>query len=118
MKITGYEPKITFLKEFDTIIQKFDLVSLDHMPKLHKIRLLKKAIKADTQLISRWTAVETSISKRSLGTALPYVEYMEYLVSHAEKLEESSMVNFKKANVVETNFMDSYIPEDMYYDKA
>ena len=44
---------------------------------------------------------------------------MEYLVSHTEKLEESSIDNSgRKANEVQTSFLDSYIPDDSHYEEA
>ena len=54
--------------------------------------------------------------KSSAGTVTTYEEYLEYLVSHTEKLEESSIDNLgRNVNMVETNFMDSYIPDNTYY---
>ena len=43
----------------------------------------------DNQLLLAWTAVETIISNNSPGTATTYDGSIEYLVSHAEELEES-----------------------------
>ena len=59
------------------------------MPEPYKIWLLKKAANVDNQLFSAWTTVETIISRSLLDTASTYVEYMEHLVSHAEKSDES-----------------------------
>ena len=44
---------------------------------------------------------------------------MDYLVSHSEKLEEGAINNSNlKVNVADTNFIESYLPEDSYYDNA
>lgn len=89
------------------------------MPESHKTGLLKKAVNANMPLLLAWTAVETVISTNKPGTTTTYVEYMDHLVSHPEKLDESNIDNSdRKVNVVEPNFMDSYIPDDNHYEEA
>lgn len=117
MKISDSASRSIFLKSFDRNRQKFDLVSADRIPESHQISLLRKVANADDQLLPTWTAVETIISKNSPDIVITYMESLEYLVSHEEKLDKSSTNNSgQKTNIVETNFMDAYIPEDIYYE--
>ena len=95
MKISDFKSRTAFLEEFNTVLQKFDQVQADKMPPSQKISLLKKVANADNQLLQAWTAVETIISHGSaLCTVTTYEKYLEYLVSHSEKLEESSIDNY------------------------
>ena len=118
MKISEPKSHTTFLEDFDTTIEKFDKVSADKMPASHKIGLLKQAVPTDKQLLQVWTVVESIVSHGSTpGTAITYEKYMEYLVSHSEVLEASTVDNTKRwVNVAD--FMDSYNQEDSYYNKA
>ena len=99
---------------------KFDNVSANKIPESQKIGLLRKAANADVQLLQAWSSIETIIANGSQsGTAIPYEKYMDYLVSHSEKLEEGAADNSGlKVNVADSHFMDSYLPEDSYYDEA
>ena len=46
-------------------------------------------------------------------------EYLEYLLSHSKKLKESNTDNSgHKVNIADTHYIKSYLPEDLYYDKA
>ena len=65
-------------------------------------------------------AVEIIVSHGSvLGTVTTYEKYLEYLLSHSKKLEESSIDNScRKVNIADTHSMLLYIPEDSYYDEA
>ena len=54
----------------------------------------KSCANADDQLLQAWTPVGTMFSYVSApGTATTYKKYLEYLVLHSEKLEESSSDN-------------------------
>ena len=86
MKISGSASRSIFLKIFDTVIQKFHVVSI---PKSYKVGLLKKA----TNLLSTWIVVETIIANMKPDTTTTYGEYMDYLVSHTKKLEENNIDN-------------------------
>ena len=85
MKISGAASRSMLLDEFNTAIQKFDIVSDDKMPKSHKTVLLMKAANADTNLMTAWTVVKTIIVKTKLGTTTTYSECLVCLVSHSEK---------------------------------
>ena len=77
------------------------------------------AMNVDTQLLFACTTVETIISKTKPDMTTIYIECMDYLVSHAEKLDVSNMDNSgKKVSVVETNFMDSYVQDDTHHEEA
>ena len=105
-------------EEFDTILQKFDVVSDDKMLTSQKIGLLKKAMNTDIQFLQAWAAVETVIYNIKSNTTTSYEEYLDYLVAHSEKLEESSTDNLgQQANVAETYFMESYLPNNTHYEK-
>ena len=89
------------------------------MPASQKIGLLKKAANTDIQLSQAWTVVKTTISSTNLNKTTTYKEYLRYLVSHSEKLEESSVDKSGcKANIADTHFMQLYLPEDSYYNEA
>ena len=119
MKISNSKSRTPFLEEFDTILQKFDIVSDDKMPASQKISLLKEAVNADIQLLQACTAVETIISNTKLNTTTSYEEYLDYFVSHSEKIEESGAdKSGRRANVAETNFMESFVLDDTHYKEA
>ena len=90
------------------------------MSESQKIGLLQRAANADDQLLQAWSAVENIIAKGSAsGTAILYQKYMDYLVTHSNRLEEGVINNNAlKVNVVDTNCMDSYQPKDSCYDEA
>ena len=90
------------------------------MPSSQKIDLLKKAANTDDQLLQAWTAVETIVLHCSApGTATTYEKYLEHLVLHSEKQEESGVGNSScRVNVVETNSAESYLPCDTHYEDA
>ena len=89
------------------------------MPTSQESGLLKKSANVDIQLLQAWTDVRTIISNTKPKTITTYKEYLGYLVSHSEILEESSVDNSgQRANVAETNIMDSYVPEDNHYDNT
>ena len=102
------------LEEFDTILQNFDQILADHVLESHKVCLLKKVANADNWLLGAWTAIKTIISKSSPGAATRYLQYIEYLVAHAKKLEENSNIYAGlKEHMAESNFMALYYPYDM-----
>ena len=118
MKMSESESKTAFLEDFDMTIEKFDKVSADKMPALQKISLLKQVVHADKQLLQAWTAVESIVAHGSTpGTAITYEKSMEYLISHSEALEASTVDNTKR-RVNVADFMDSYNQEDSYYNEA
>lgn len=116
MRIASSKLRTTFLEEFGTVLQKFNTVSVDHMLASQKMGLLKKAANLDNQLLFKWTAVETTFFKDlTCGIATAYEDYMEYLAYHTEKLEESGINNSGwKVNVMETNYMDSFMNPKRY----
>ena len=120
MKISDSKSRTVFLEEFDTVLEKFGKVSADKIPAYQKIGLFKKAVNADDQLLQAWTAMKTIISHGSAsGTVTIYGKYLEYLISHSEKLEESSIDNSGcKVNIADIHFMESYLHEDSYYNEA
>ena len=89
------------------------------MPTSQKISLLKKAANIDVKLLLAWTAVKTIISSTNRNKTTSYQEYLDYLVAHSKKLEESSIdYSGRKANIADTHFMELYLPEDSYYNDA
>ena len=121
MTIASAASKCAFLEAFDTAVEKYDEISPDKMHSSHKIGLLKKACLPDKDLLQAWTAVEQIFINKSTGTAITYEEYWDYLVSVLESLLEKGIKDkvHQKVNVADTSYyMDSYIPDDSYYDEA
>ena len=92
------------------------------MPDSQKIGLLRRAGNSNDQLLQAWSAVETIIANSSTAgtnTPITYKKYMDYLVQHADMLEEGAMNNTnRKANKMNTYDMDSYDLNHSYYDEA
>ena len=54
-------------------------------------------------------SIEAIIWFSSLGTAITYTRYLDFLISYVEKIDESNTDNIrKKVNLAETEFMDPY----------
>ena len=110
MTIATAKSSSAFLEDFDKSVTKFDKVSADKMPESQKIGLLRRAVNSNDQLLQAWSAVETIIANSSTaGTSTPisYKKYMDYLVQHADMLEEGAMNNTnRKANKMNTYDMD------------
>ena len=90
------------------------------MPESQKIGLLHRAVNANKQLLQAWSAVETIIANgNSAGTPISYATYMDYLVQHSDMLDEGALNNTTlKANRAQSNYMESYDPQDLYFDDA
>ena len=76
---------------------------------------------ANDQLLQAWSAVETIIANSNkAGTPILYQTYMDYLVQHSEMLDEGKLNNTTlKVSISESNYyMDSYEPDNSYYDTA
>ena len=120
MTIATSISRTTFLEEFNKDVIKFYKVLADKMLESQKIGLLRRAANAYYQLIQAWSAVETVIANGSASsTPISYQKYMDYLVKHSKMLEEGKTNNTNlKVNIADSSYyMDSYEPEDSYYDK-
>ena len=81
-----------FLEDFDKSVTKFDKVLVNKMPESQKIGLLRRAVNANEQLLQAWSAVETIIANGSKpGTPILYKNYMDFLVQHADMLEDGAI---------------------------
>ena len=71
-------------------------------------------------MLQAWSAVETIIANGSAsGTPISYQKYMDYLVKHSKMLEEGAINNTTlKDNIADMYYMESYNPEDSYYNEA
>ena len=70
-------------------------------------------------LLQAWMAVEQIFPNNNPETATIYEEYWSYLVSMTENLEEGMTDTVHcKVNVVDTDSMQSYVPANLYYNKA
>ena len=119
LTIATATPRCDFLEEFDATVEKHDQFHADKRNSSHKIRLLKKAALTDKVLLQAWTAVEQIFANKNTGIATTYEKYWDYLVSVSEKLEEGLKENVnQKVNIANTYYMDSYLPEESYYDEA
>ena len=120
MTIATSKSRSDFLEEFDKTLTKFDKVSADKMPESQKIGLLRRAVNANEQLLQAWSTVETIIANgNKAGTPISYHTYMDYLVQHSDMLDEGALNNTTlKANKSQSNYMESYEPQDSYFDDA
>ena len=120
MTIASSKSRSDFLEEFDKTLTKFDKVSADKMPNSQKLGLLRRAVNANEQLLQAWSAVETIIANgNQAGTPISYKTYMDYLVQHSDMLDEGALNNTTlKANKSQSNYMESYEPQDLYFDDA
>ena len=75
---------------------------------------------ANEQLLQAWSAVETIIANgNKAGTPISYQTYMDYLVQHSDMLDEGALNNTTlKANKTQVYYMESYAPQDSYFDDA
>ena len=110
MTIATAKSSLAFLEDFDKSVTKFNKVSADKMPESQKVGLLRKAVNSNNQLLQAWSAVETIIANSSTtgtNTPISYKKFIDYLVQHANMLEEGAMNNTnRKANKMNTYDMD------------
>ena len=121
MTIASSKSRTAFLENFNKDRIKFDKVLADNMPESQKIGLLRSAANVANQLLQAWSAVETIIANGSASiTPISYQKYVDYLGKHSEMLEEGTINNTNlKVNIADSlYYMDSYKPEDSYYDEA
>ena len=116
MKVSQFSTITKCLETFDSKLENFNELSSDNMTVSLVIESLKTATSGNDQLLHAWALCDTIKETTNTGVAPTYKEYQNFLMSAAEKLEDSIIDNSssQKVNVGETDFLQPYTPALIY----